>query len=126
MPCWIQKSELPEELGGLTGYRPHGRVRSGAGSLLVAGGLNGLVAIGDTCRVERRPRNPRECPPGTTAADDLPAQAVGFRDDGALLLPYGDVARVAFGAGHAGRRPGRGPAAGKLARPGPRPRHPSP
>ena len=89
-----------QEFSRLPTYRVHGRVRGCTGSLLTCGGLDGFVAIGDVCRIERGGHNRRECEAvgGGRPGEDLLAEVVAFREDGALLLPYGEVAGVGFGA----------------------------
>ena len=72
------------------------------GTLLVCGGLSGLVGLGDTCRIEPRSHNQGECPSaGAGDREPLLSEVVASGEVGVHLLPFGDPA----GRGdHAARR----------------------
>ena len=63
------------------------------GTLLVCGGLSGLVGLGDTCRIEPRSHNQGECP--SAAASDrepLLSEVVALGEAGVHLLPFSEPA----------------------------------
>ena len=97
------------------------------GTLLVCGGLSGLVGLGDTCRIEFRSHNQREC--AWRAAGDrepLLGEVVALDEAGVHLLPFIELAgigldaRVTLARGHDRIRPSTrwiGRALDPLARP---------
>jgi flagellum-specific ATP synthase len=89
---------LRQALAALPRYRVEGRVRRCRGSLLVCGGLDGLVGLGDLCEIETRSYNHCEYPDARDRCDPLLAEVVGLEEGGAHLLPLGEVQSLALGA----------------------------
>ena len=97
------------------------------GTLLVCGGLTGLVGLGDTCRIERRSHNQSECSaPATGDREPLLGEVVALDEAGVHLLPFSELdgvgldARVTLARGHDRIRPSArwiGRALDPLARP---------
>ena len=72
-------------------YAVEGQVDRARGLLLTCRGLEGFVAMGDTCVIGRRAG-------AGTSATDLLAEVVGIDQEGTHLLPYDEVAGVGRGA----------------------------
>jgi flagellum-specific ATP synthase len=90
-------------------------VRSCRGTLLVCGGLSGMVGLGDTCLIEPRSHNHAGCPrPGAAARAPLLGEVVAVDDAGVHLLPFSELegvgldARVTLTRGLDRIRPGLG------------------
>ncbi len=85
------RASLAETLAGrLAGIRPWravGTVRRCTGQLVTAGGLRGIVGLGDICRVVR----------GRGERGDLLAEVVGFDEDEVRLLAYDDPVGLSAG-----------------------------
>ena len=57
------------------------------GTLLVCGGLTGLVGLGDTCQIERRSHNQSEC----SDREPLLGEVVALDEAGVHLLPFSEL-----------------------------------
>ena len=94
-----QNQSLLQGLQALPCYRVQGRLRRCRGSLLVCGGLDGLVGLGDVCEVEVELHNHCECPGSADrASDPLLAEVVALEEGGVLLSPFGEVRKLGLGA----------------------------
>ena len=119
--------ELRQQLSEIEPYRIEGRVRRCRGTLLVCGGLGGMVGLGDTCLIDCDAHNHNEHSPSVAAArEPLLAEVVALDDAGVHLLPFSELegvglgARVTLARGYDSIRPGTawiGRALDPLARP---------
>ncbi|MCC2664756.1 MAG: fliI, partial [Geminicoccaceae bacterium] len=107
--------QLVQWLSQIDAYRVAGRIRRCRGTLLVCGGLAGVVGLGDTCLIEARSHNLDEClPTPTLAREPLLGEVVALDDAGVHLLPFSEAdgvglgARVTLARGHDRIRPGPG------------------
>ncbi|MCH8096260.1 MAG: flagellar protein export ATPase FliI [Proteobacteria bacterium] len=66
-------------------YHLYGRVTAVLGMLVEVGGVQRRLSIGDRCRVAARGR------------EHLACEVVGFRDDRAILMPFGAIEGVGLG-----------------------------
>lgn len=66
-------------------YR-HGRVTAVKGMMVEVGGVHRALAVGGRCNVEKR------------GGGDVACEVVGFRDERALLMPFGDLDGVGIGS----------------------------
>jgi flagellum-specific ATP synthase len=66
-------------------YHLYGRVTAVLGMLVEVGGVQRRLSIGDRCRIAARGRQPLAC------------EVVGFRDDRAILMPFGVLEGVGLG-----------------------------
>ncbi len=74
-------------------------MRSCRGTLLVCGGLTGVVGLGDTCLVEPLSHNHRECPrPSPVAREPLLGEVVALDEAGVHLLPFSELQGVGLDA----------------------------
>jgi flagellum-specific ATP synthase len=86
-------------LGEIEPYRIRGRVRSCRGTLLVCGGLAGMVGLGDTCLIEPRGHNRHEYPwPAAGDPEPLLGEVVAVDDAGVHLLPFSELEGVGLDA----------------------------
>lgn len=74
-----------DELEGLPPQRQYGRVTSVLGMLVEVAGLERVLSIGGRCEIIAR------------GGRRVPCEAVGFRQDRALLLPFGPLEGVSLG-----------------------------
>jgi flagellum-specific ATP synthase len=74
-----------EEVNRLTGPRTYGRVYNIQGLLVEVRGIAAHLSIGARCRIEGR------------TGESLLAEVVGFRDDRALLMPFGSLDGIGVG-----------------------------
>ncbi len=81
-----------------TPYRVAGRIRRCRGTLLVCGGLAGMVGLGDTCLIERARHNLDECPSAAAAREPLLGEVVALDEAGVHLLPFSELEGVGLGA----------------------------
>jgi len=77
---------LADEIDRLPAFSLYGRVVAVHGLVVECVGLQGLIGIGHRCRVARRDGGTVMC------------EAVGFRDDRAVLMPFEPLDGVALGA----------------------------
>jgi flagellum-specific ATP synthase len=104
-----------QELAAMPRYQIEGRLRRCRGSLLVCGGLDGLVGLGDVCQIETAQHNYCEYT-GSPARcrEALLGEVVALDEAGVHLLPYGEIkglglgARVRIARGHDRLCPGVG------------------
>ena len=73
------------EIEALQEFERYGRVVSIQGLLIEAVGLQSVVSIGSRCRIVSRSRGEVAC------------EVIGFRDDRALLMPFGSLEGVGVG-----------------------------
>lgn len=78
---------LHDALAALPTWTIAGRIEAARASALDCAGLGGLVAVGDSCRIERGAGRP-----------PLLAEVAAFKGDTTILLPYGECRDVALGA----------------------------
>jgi flagellum-specific ATP synthase len=110
-----QNNAVFQELATLPACHVEGRLRRCRGSLLVCGGLDGLVGLGDVCQIEPTQHNHCEYP-GSPAQcrEPLLGEVVALDEAGVHLLPYGEIkglglgARVRIARGHDRLCPGPG------------------
>ena len=74
-----QVEALPET------YR-HGRVAAVKGMMVEVGGVHRSLSVGGRCNLEKR------------GGGHVPCEVVGFRDDRALLMPFGDLDGIGIGS----------------------------
>ena len=74
-----------EEIEKIESRRLHGRVTGVLGLMVEVAGLDGVLCIDGRCRLQARGRPPVVC------------EAVGFRKNNALLLPFGTLDGVGLG-----------------------------
>ena len=79
-------STIVNEVNRLQDYQVYGRVTSIVGLLIEVGGLQGSLSIGDHCRLRGRGDVQVLC------------EVVGFRDERALLLPFGPLGGIGLGS----------------------------
>lgn len=77
--------QLYTDLEPLGKTNTYGTVRGLTGLLVYISGLNGLLAVGDRCALASR------------QGADVLCEVVGFRDDTALCMAYGDLSGIALG-----------------------------
>jgi flagellum-specific ATP synthase len=91
--------ELFQRLGEIEPYSIRGRVRSCRGTLLLCGGLSGMVGLGDSCLIEPRSHNHDECAwPGSAGREPLLGEVVAVDDAGVHLLPFSELEGVGLDA----------------------------
>lgn len=78
--------------------RAGGYVRGCSGGVVLASGLNGRAAVGDTCLIERRVDGPGGRTPLFDERSAVLAEVVGFTEDGVRLVPYEEPQGLAHGA----------------------------
>ncbi|GEM_PF-38507 len=78
-------SNIINEVNRLQDYQVYGRVTAIVGLLVEVGGLQGSLSIGDHCRLRGRGQKGVLC------------EVVGFRDERALLLPFGTLGGIGLG-----------------------------
>jgi len=78
---------LHHALAALPAWTIAGRIVAARASALHCAGLGGLVAVGDSCRIQRGADRP-----------PLLAEVAAFQGDTTILLPYGESRDVALGA----------------------------
>ncbi|NBB69400.1 MAG: flagellum-specific ATP synthase FliI, partial [Alphaproteobacteria bacterium] len=78
---------LDAALAELPRWTVAGRVHAARASALHCAGLGGLVAVGDSCRIDRG-----------AGREPLLAEVAAFDGDTTILLPYGACREVALGA----------------------------
>lgn len=78
-------SNIVNEVNRLQDYQVYGRVTSIVGLLVEVGGLQGSLSIGDHCLLRGRGKSEVLC------------EVVGFRDERALLLPFGPLGGIGLG-----------------------------
>lgn len=66
------------------------------GSLVIAGGLGGLVGLGETCSILPARHNPGEC--HAELAEPVLAEVVALDEAGVHLLPFGEMHGIGLGA----------------------------
>jgi flagellum-specific ATP synthase len=79
-------ADLAAEITRVPEARIHGRVTGVQGLLVECAGLQGIVGIGGRCRL------------ASSAGRSVTCEAVGFRDDRVLLMPFGPLEGVALGS----------------------------
>lgn len=89
---------LIAQLAQMPAGRIEGRVRSCTGTVVACAGLNGILGIGDLCRIGRNAHNPHVCGPMSTDEEPLLGEVVAFDDRDVLLMPYAEVTGVTRGA----------------------------
>ncbi len=91
--------QLFQMVGEIEPYRIRGRVRSCRGTLLVCGGLTGMVGLGDTCLIEPRSHNHSEYPwPSVAEREPLLGEVVAVDDAGVHLLPFSELEGIGLDA----------------------------
>ncbi|MEQ8509634.1 MAG: flagellar protein export ATPase FliI [Rhodospirillaceae bacterium] len=78
-------STLINDLGRLSVHRVFGRVSAVQGLLIEVSGVQGNLSVGDRCNIITRDNRRVVC------------EVVGFRDDRALLMPFGALEGVGLG-----------------------------
>lgn len=103
---------LFQQLSEMPRYQIEGRVRRCRGTLLVCGGLAGMVGLGDACVIEPGEHNHDECHARRRAGDRrVLAEVVALDENGVHLLPFSELdgvgldARVSPAPGHDRIRP---------------------
>ncbi|MDP2696626.1 flagellar protein export ATPase FliI [Thalassospira sp.] len=76
---------IAAEIRRIPDYRVVGRVTAVLGLLVEIGGVEGSLSIGDRCKVRRRDGDPVIC------------EVVGFRNERALLMPFGALDGIGIG-----------------------------
>ena len=82
----LMMNTLINEIEALPPERYYGRVTAVLGLLVEVGGLIGGLSVGDRCDVLGR------------RGDPIPCELVGFRNQRALLMPYGQMEGISIGA----------------------------
>jgi flagellum-specific ATP synthase len=91
--------ELFQRLDEIEPYSIHGRVRSCRGTLLLCGGLSGMLGLGDTCLIEPRSHNHDEYTGSAVAGrEPLLGEVVAVDDAGVHLLPFSELEGVGLDA----------------------------
>ena len=78
-------NSLLTDLTQIPEYHLYGRVTAVLGMLVEVGGVQRRLSIGDRCRIAARGRQALAC------------EVVGFRDDRAILMPFGALEGVGLG-----------------------------
>ena len=81
----VDISTLINDLGRLSVHRVFGRVSAVQGLLIEVSGIQGNLSVGDRCNIIARDDRRVVC------------EVVGFRDDRALLMPFGALEGVGLG-----------------------------
>lgn len=76
------------EINRLQPVQVAGKVTSIKGLLIECAGIERMLSVGSRCRIEGHGVNPR----------DVFCEVVGFREDRALLMPYGGLEGIGLGA----------------------------
>jgi len=79
--------DTASEVERLAPYHLHGRVTAVLGLLVECSGLQGALSIGGRCGIPVRGRD-----------DHVVCEVVGFREDRALLMPFGSLEGVSLGS----------------------------
>ena len=73
------------EIDRIPSHRTYGRVAAVQGLLLEVAGVQRILSIGSRCRLQAR------------GGREVTAEVVGFRENRALLMPYGGLDGVSMG-----------------------------
>ena len=79
-------NNVVNELDGLPEFRIFGQVTQIVGLLVEVGGIGGSLSMGDHCRIVGR------------GGQRVTCEVVGFRDGRALVMPFGALEGIGFGA----------------------------
>ena len=77
-------NSLKNEIERLPSHRVYGQVSSVLGMLVEVSGVEGLISIGDHCRIEARNGRKVTC------------EVVGFREKNARVMPFGTLEGIGF------------------------------
>ena len=78
-------NSLKNDIDRLPTYRVYGQVSSVIGMLIEVSGVEGLISIGDHCKIKARNGRHVTC------------EVVGFRDNKARVMPFGTLEGIGLG-----------------------------
>ncbi|WP_084005059.1 flagellar protein export ATPase FliI [Magnetovibrio blakemorei] len=83
MPVYV--NNILNEVDRLPDFKIYGQVAAVVGMLVEVSGVEGVFSIGDHCEIHGRAKHRIAC------------EVIGFRDDRALLMPFGPLEGVSLG-----------------------------